>query len=300
MKTDELTGKYEVEENDENALAMFGEGYPSLVIEPERTILERRNGEFQEVVIPAFVKISTAFKTELAKMDSKSLKVWLFIALSVNRNTGKANPGLRTIAKNTGFGVNTVQDCLKELEASGLLKVDRKSRKYNIYEPTQYVSANRLDPVSGTDTDAETVSEKPETVSENTQTVSEGREKNLLNQRNQRLNQTSKKGDLLDGVLFFAGQAKEQKADKVEEVIQTLERGLKVNISRNTKNQAVAKRLLNDARPLERFLQWVHADEWRAAHTYLYAELERVWREWPQAFPALLGETEESKGSFYG
>lgn len=89
--------------------------------------------------------------------------------------------------------------------------------------------------------------------------------------------------------------------EKVEEVIQTLERGLRVNISRTTNNQAVAKRLLKDARPLERFLQWVHADEWRAAHTYLYAELERVWRDFPQAFPAIVGmNTDEQKGSFYG
>lgn len=109
-----------------------------------------------------------------------------------------------------------------------------------------------------------------------------------------------KKGDLVDGMIAYGKQAVEQKADKVEEVIQTLERGLKVNITRNPKNQSVAKRLLNDARPIERFLQWVHADEWRAAHTYLYAELEKVWRDFPQAFPAVATEPTEQKGSFYG
>lgn len=114
------------------------------------------------------------------------------------------------------------------------------------------------------------------------------------------LNKKGKKGDLVDGVLFFSDQAQEQKADKVEEVLKTLERGLRVNIARTTNNQAVAKRIIKDARPLERFLQWVHADEWRAAHTYLYAELERVWRDWPQAFPALVEEiTGERKTSFY-
>lgn len=109
-----------------------------------------------------------------------------------------------------------------------------------------------------------------------------------------------KKGDLVDGLLFYGKQAQDQQVDKVEEVFQTLERGLRVNITRTTNNQAVAKKILRDARPLERFLQWVHADEWRAAHTYLYAELERVWRDFPQAFPALATDPTDQKGSFYG
>jgi len=187
--------QYEVEENDELGLAMVGTGYnePSIVIEPERTVIERRRGELKEVVIPAFVKISTSFKDELPDIDGKSLKVWLYIALSVNRNTGVAHPGLRTIAKGTGMGVNTVQTCLKELEGLNLMKVDRKSRKYNIYEPTEYVSANRSDPVSERDTVSKTVSENPETVSENPETVSENPEtvsdSQILNQRNQSNNQ---------------------------------------------------------------------------------------------------------------
>lgn len=157
-------------------------GEPSLVIEPERTIIERRDGKFKETVIPAFVKISTSFKGELASISDAALKVWIFIALSVNRNTGIAHPGLRTIAAALGKGVNTIQECIKELEAANLLKVDRQSRKYNIYEPIGYVSANRADPVSEPDTVAETVSEKSETVSEKAKTVSDSQ---ILNQRNQ-------------------------------------------------------------------------------------------------------------------
>lgn len=93
-----------------------------------------------------------------------------------------------------------------------------------------------------------------------------------------------KKGDLVDGVLFFAQQAKEQGADKVEEVIQELERGLKVNIDRSLKNQVMAKKIIKDARPLSQWIAWAKADEWRAAHLYLYAKLEKVWQDFPQAF----------------
>jgi hypothetical protein len=180
----------------QEAVEMLGKGYdhPAVEIEAPRTVIERTGGEFREVEKPAFVKISTSFKSELVQISDAALKVWIFIALSVNRNTGRANPGLRTIAKALGKGVNTIQECLQELEALKLLQVDRQSRKYNIYEPTSYVSANRSDPVSGSDTDGETVSEKPETVSENLQSVSDSR---ILNQRNQR------EPDLLDAEIHY-------------------------------------------------------------------------------------------------
>ena len=250
-------------------------GEPSLVIEPERTIIERRGGEFKETVVPAFVKISTSFKGELVGMSDAALKVWIFIALSVNRKTGTAHPGLRTIAAALGKGVNTIQDCIKELEAAKLLQVDRQSKKYTIYEPLGYVSANRSDPVSGSDTVAETVSENAETVSENPQSVSDSQ---ILNQRNQ------KKPDLVDGLLFFGKQGQERKEDKVEELIQEIERGLKVNITRTNSNQAAARRILNDGRSFGQWLTWCISDEWRAAHLYLYADLDKVWRDFPQAF----------------
>lgn len=115
----------------------------------------------------------------------------------------------------------------------------------------------------------------------------------------ERLNKKAKKGDLVDGALFFAGQAKDQQADKVEDLIQELERGLRVNIVRTTKNQQTARRLLKDARPVARFLSWVVADEWRAAHLYLYADLEKVWRDWPQAFPAVTTKSDEKRPTSY-
>ena len=178
-------------------------GEPSLVIEPERKIIERRGKELKETVVAAFVKISTSFKSELPEISDAALKVWIFIALSVNRNTGTANPGLRTIATALKKGVNTVQDCLKELEEIGLMQVDRKSRKFNIYEPLGYVSANRLDPVSEPDTDGESVSEKPESVSEKTESVSDSQ---ILNQRNQN------KPDILDGILKYQKPPEELEA----------------------------------------------------------------------------------------
>jgi len=93
-----------------------------------------------------------------------------------------------------------------------------------------------------------------------------------------------KKGDLLDGMLYYGKLAKEQGEDKIEEIIVALERGLKVNIARSTTSQQVARRIMRDGRPVQEWLRWVVADEWRAAHLYLYADLEKVWRDYPQAF----------------
>jgi hypothetical protein len=68
-----------------------------------------------------------------------------------------------------------------------------------------------------------------------------------------------------------------------------MERGLRVNISRSTANQATAKRILNDGRPFGQWLTWCISDEWRAAHLYIYADLEKVWRDYPQAFENQIG-----------
>lgn len=131
------------------ALEMLGKGYrpePSIEIEPPRRVIHRVGGRLEEVEKAAFVKLSTAFKDELPEIDGNALKVWVYLALSVNRNTGKANPGVRTIAAGTGLAPNTVTDAVERLEALGLLDVNRGEKRYNIYEPVAYVSASQTDP----------------------------------------------------------------------------------------------------------------------------------------------------------
>ena len=114
------------------------------------------------------------------------MKVWIFVSLSINRKSGRANPGLRTIADGVGLAVNTVQKALKELEAVNLLAVYRGERRYNLYEIPEYVSAIRAEPsVSNRDTDLQTVSNSGETVSNSAQTVSHSVILNQSNQNNQ-------------------------------------------------------------------------------------------------------------------
>jgi len=172
------TGNPEVDD----ALEMMGKGYGEapLEIHPQTTVIRRRGWGMVEEVVPAFVKISTAFKEEMAGIDGNALKVWLFIALSINRNTEQAHPGVRKIAAKCGIAENTVTAKIKELEGAGLLTVNREERKYNIYEVPDYVSANK----SASKSEA-TASIDAETASINPQTASKLLRLNQINQINQ-------------------------------------------------------------------------------------------------------------------
>lgn len=168
--------KYQEEDSTENAMEMLGAGYehPSLELHPPQTVIRRRGWEMQEEVIPAFVKISTAFKKELPSISGNAMKIWLFIALSINRNTEQAHPGIRKIATSCSVSQNTVTSCIKELEGLGLLSVNREDRKYNIYEMPDYVSANSKT-ASKNDTDTKTASIPVKTASKKQQTASTSR-----------------------------------------------------------------------------------------------------------------------------
>lgn len=160
-----------------DALEMIGAKYPTLEIEQERTVISRKNGRLTEETHPAFVKISTGFKAEMGDMQPADLKVWLYIALSVNRNTGTAWPGLRKISQDCQLAINTVRDSIERLEEKNLLTVERKEGASSIYTPSDYVSANKTG-VSNFDTVAKTVSKKRRTVSKSAKTVSVKRQKN--------------------------------------------------------------------------------------------------------------------------
>jgi DnaD/phage-associated family protein len=103
---------------------------------------------------PVFVKISTSLKNSLPSMDANALKVWLYLAFSLNRDTEQAHPGIRAIAKGCGLAPNTVTAAVKRLEAQGLLLVNREKRKCNIYEIPVYISVNS-NPIAIIDAHAE-------------------------------------------------------------------------------------------------------------------------------------------------
>lgn len=180
-----------------DALEMMGTGYdhPSVTIEPPRRTMERRpRGEFQEVISPAWVKFSTAFKSELPDISGRALKTWIFIALSVNYE-GKAFPAINTIAKGTGASHQTVIDAIKELEEMGLLTVNRDNGRHNLYKLSDdYIKIGRGEPVKILDGLRDTDIEKQPTSLISPPNQSSGLESNKKNQN---------KLDLVDGILKY-------------------------------------------------------------------------------------------------
>lgn len=157
----------------DEARALMGWDGPAVEIEAPQTVSERRGGKWIESDRPAFVKIYTSFKQEMKDIDPDALKVWLFIALSVNRYSGEAHPGLRAISDGVGMAVNTVRAAVERLEMDyKLLQVEKEEGKTNKYFPVDYVSAVR-ETVSPRDTVQNgTVSNSSGTVSKMEGTVS--------------------------------------------------------------------------------------------------------------------------------
>ncbi len=190
----------------QEAIEMPGAGYePTLEIEAPRTVTERRGGKLVDSWRSAFVKIYTDFKSELKTIKGDDLKVWLYLALSVNRYSGTAHPGLRRIAEDTDLAVNTVRACLERLEETGLLDIEKADGKGNTYRPSDYVSVSKttvskFDTVPSTVSKSEpTVSKSEPTVSKNGGTVSNQYRKSAQLEELEELELTRK--DILDGIL---------------------------------------------------------------------------------------------------
>jgi hypothetical protein len=131
-----------------DAQEMMGSGYdqPTVVIEPPRTVIARQNGRMVEVDEPAWIKFSTDFKGELKTLDEYSLKVFLYISLSVNWKTGTAWPGLRKIAEDTGMDKDTVAKAVANLEKLTFLTIQKRFGDSNIYKPVRYISIGTVPP----------------------------------------------------------------------------------------------------------------------------------------------------------
>lgn len=134
----EVIGNYEVEENDKNGIEMMNAERPAVTVEAPRRTMQRRGQKMVEVEEPAYVKFSTDFKSELADLDVYSLKVLIYIGLSIGYDTGTAFPGVRKIAKETKMNKGTVVKAIEELEEKGFLQVWRKEGGSNTYKPACY------------------------------------------------------------------------------------------------------------------------------------------------------------------
>lgn len=167
------------EEIEEGLLLFSGD---SVTVEPPRKKVVRRGKRMMEVEEPAYVKFSTDFKSELKHLNEFALKVFIYIGLSIGFETGKAFPGVRKIAEETGMDKDTVTKAVEELEEKGYLDVFRREGNSNIYTPTRYFSIGTTVP-SGRTVDEQVSLEDAELSLQNDKLSLNGRV-NLHNQIN--------------------------------------------------------------------------------------------------------------------
>ncbi len=86
----------------------------------------------QEIAHGTWIKLSTAFITQLRRLKGAKALVWLAIALRINEEH-VSFPSIARICEDTGYSNREVIDTLRELEESGFLTIRRGDHKYNTY-----------------------------------------------------------------------------------------------------------------------------------------------------------------------
>ena len=270
-------------------MLQMGNDQPAAVIDPPRTLKALRDSGLIEYRAWGWVKMSAKFIAHLKNLKGAKLAIWQCIALSIDED-GTCKTTIKQIGELTGYSHTEVIDSLKELEEMGYLAIDREGRG-NIYQPV-FVARGGNNP-------QESLVKKLDSTPAYQLESSPARENSVSTfKRVKRVNgedefpeptTTKKKGDIFDGMAFYEKQAKERGVDKVEDLLVRLGMGIGVNIPRSVANQSVAKRLLkeeDEGRTLDQFLTWLRSDEWRMSHLYIYADPEKIWTIWPQAFAA--------------
>ena len=123
-----------ISQDTRDALEMIG--LPIVQYEtPGQQTIETEAG-LETVETLGWVKFSTAFrKNFLSQLKGAKLSVFISISLHVN-NQGRSFPGIKTIAKDTGYSRDEVMETIAELEAiPGLLIVSRQMGRKNVYLP---------------------------------------------------------------------------------------------------------------------------------------------------------------------
>ena len=285
------TGSPEADE----ALEMLGKGYehPAVIITPPT--IEIAMGDepgFIQTKSPAFVKMSTAFKKHMKKLKGARLAIWLYIALSIN-DQGTAYPGIEAIMRDTGFSNREVIDSIREIEALGYLTVKRRPGYSSLYRVVDFVAIGKDN--NPTSEVTSPVKKSAEAVKKSAITHDETSLKpDSINQifkpdYEQKFSKSkpspSKKGDLVDGLMFYSEQAKARGEDAIEKVLNALERLLHRNIQRSGQWQDLARWMLKrkESEPYQRWAEWYMADAFQAKTSWRLTP-DQVRACWPQAF----------------
>ena len=201
---------------------------------------------------------------------STSKFVLLALADHANDEGKGAYPSIETIGKKTSLQRRTVQRALDALIKNGYI-ICVGSSEYGTDNYT--IIKNNIpkgdDSRAGGDLRAE---------------IDDSRaEKHAPESPESSLNHTKplKKGDMLDGLLFYEKQALEQQIDVIEDVLNLLEKGLRRNIPRQPDWQSLAKWIIKQDNVNE-WVSWYMNDEFRATNSWRLNP-QQIRNSWPQA-----------------
>ena len=95
------------------------------------------------------------------------------------------------------------------------------------------------------------------------------------------LEKKQKKGDLLDGVLFYQKQGLDQKIDEIENTLISLEKALRRNIPRTPEWQSLSKWIMKQDN-FKEWSEWYMIDDFRANNSWRLTP-QQIKNSWPQA-----------------
>ena len=201
-------------------------------------------------------------------------RIWRFCQMK----DGVCNASLEKIAEDIGIDKATVMRHAKNLVDCGYL-IDLTPDLRN--HPHTYADTGKaglkIGIIAG-------VAECNATVAECNTGVAQNQLKIDI-KKDSKIESNRKKGDLVDGMLYYAEQAKLRGENTIEELLDDLERLLRRNIQRSGAWQDLAKWMLkrNESEPYKKWAEWYMGDPFQAKTSWRLTP-DQVRACWPQAF----------------
>jgi hypothetical protein len=191
------------------------------------------------------------------------------------------------LSKRSNDGLSSVKAGVKELQEAGHIKMNRTRTEngqlgtvlWEVYETPQVDNQLVVKPHMGVSPQVEKPQVDKPQVDNLTQVVLSTLSSNELSSAPKPI-----KKDMMDGILFYAGQAVEQGIDQVENTLVGLERGLKRNIPRHGVWQDLAKWMnKRPNEPYQKWVSWYMKDNFNAKNAWRLTP-EQIRNSWPGAF----------------
>jgi hypothetical protein len=205
--------------------------------------------------------------------DSTAKFVLLALADHASDDGEGAYPSVTRLCKKTSMSRGTVCNAIKALRHHGYILYEGESKLHtNNYTILTTVLVQPVELPKSTD---RTLPSPTVELEPSLNRPLNHQEKNLKKER------TSKKGDLLDGMLHFSKD--KDKTDAIEKVLARLDKTFGLNLPRNPDWQSLAKFILEQTNPtLDQWITWYISDDFRMTSSiHITTDKIRMW--WPKA-----------------